>query len=557
MTFGLIEGFAVLIAVAALTGIIARKTGQPLVIAYILTGLLLGPVGLSLISENELTSMMSELGLVFLLFLIGLEINIDEIREVLGSTVFIGLSQMLLTLLLGYGLGTIFGLSNIGSVIFGVAAMFSSTALVVKLLTDRDEAFSLPGRLDIGVLLIQDVAVILILALITADASSIYALLERILEIAAMIGFIGGLSYLSSRYVVSRIFKDISDNQHAFFIHGIAFAFIFISTAHYLNLSMEIGAFFAGLSFAQLPYSRELQERVRPLTNLFMAIFFINFGLQIVPGELTAYIGEAVLASAVLVLGKFSIVFFLVDRSKFTPETSFRSALNLTQVSEFSLVLAALAFSQGLVGSEIVGLISLVTVMTMATSSYLIIFSGRIKQFAEPLLERLDSEEKKDIDMKSLENHALVIGYDEVTRHLLPVLEQDFDDVVVVDSDPEDIDELARSDYKFIYGDFRHGDIRKAASLQKADFIISVVPDFEVNREIVEYTGLEPTVFVKADSIEQAGELYDMGAHYVMIRNILTGEKMKDYIRLYLEDRDLFLEEVKPDIDKINYGGRR
>ncbi|MFB6216409.1 MAG: cation:proton antiporter, partial [Candidatus Aenigmatarchaeota archaeon] len=468
MTAGLIEGFALLIGVAAIAGIIAQKTGQPLVIAYMLTGLVLGPAGFTLISETELTTIMSELGLVFLLFLIGLEIKIDEIREVLKPTVFIGIPQMVLTLLLGSGLGYFMGFTLVESLVFGAAAMFSSTALVVKLLTDRDETFSLPGRLDIGILLIQDVAVILLLALITANASSFYTISIRVLEIALMIGFIGSLSFLSSKYILSRVFRNLSDNRHAFFVHGIAFSFVFITAAQHLNLSMEIGAFFAGLSLAQLPYSRELQERVRPLTNLFMAIFFINFGLQLVPGQLTAYLSEAIIASAVIIIGKFSIFFGLVDRAKFTPETSFRAALNMTQVSEFSLVLAALAFSQGIIGQGMVGFISMVTLITMAASSYMIMFNDRIKQNIYPLLQKLEAENKNDLEIKPLEGHALVIGYDTVTKHLLPVLEQDFEDVVIIDADPENIDELARSDYEFIYGDFRHSDIRKAASLDKA-----------------------------------------------------------------------------------------
>jgi len=550
------ESLAIIIVLATALSFVARKTKQPTVIAYIAAGLILGPVGLSLIGQTELTQLFSELGLVFLLFFIGLEINISEIQEVLKPTAIIGIFQMALTALLGFATGTILGFTTVESFFIGAATMFSSTALVVKLLTDMDEASTLPGRLDVGVLLVQDIVVVLLLALLTANFSDPATAVIRFLEIMAMIALIGGISIASSNYLLPRLFKRISQKPSIFFIYGLAWAFILISGADYLGLSLEIGAFFGGLSLAQLPYSSELQERVRPLTDLFMAVFFINFALQILPGQLSAYFFEALIASVVLIAGKFGIFFGLIDRMKFTPETSFKASLNMTQISEFSIILGALAVREGIIGDQMLGFISLVAITTMGVSSYLLNFNHAIYSRFDHLVNRFDAEEKEDVDVEQLEGHALIIGYNMVTERVLDLLEQQYEDVVVVDRNSENAEKLSRSPYEYIYGDFKHGEIRNASGIKNAAFILSIVRDMKVNHHILRDRERETPVFLEAGSFEQAAELYDRGAEYVMMENIVTADKVADYLELYVEDPEVFREEIQDDLETIHWGGR-
>lgn len=551
------ELFAVIVALATVLAFAARKTQQPTVIAYIVTGLVLGPVGLSFMGQTELTRLFSELGLVFLLFFIGLEIDISEISEVLKPTAIIGVSQMALTALLGFGLGVLLGFTTVESLFIGAAAMFSSTALVVKLLTDKDEATTLPGRLDVGVLLIQDVAVVLMLALLTANFTDPATAAIRFGEILVMIVLIGGVSIASSRYLLPKIFRRVSQKPSIFFIYGLAWAFILIAGAEHLDLSLEIGAFFAGLSLAQLPYSSELQERVRPLTDLFMAIFFIDFGLSILPSQLAAYFTEALVVAAALMIGKFFILFNLIDRLKFTPETSFKASLNMTQISEFSLILGSLAVSEQLIGEDILGFISLVAITTMAVSSYLLNFNHEIYRRVEHLLQRFEDDEKTDVDIDRLEDHAIVIGYNKMVQRVLPVLQQQYENVVIVDKSPENAEELSNSPYEYIYGDFKHGEIRKASAIKNASFVLSISRDREVNHQILNDTDRDTPAFLEADSFEDAAELYERGAEYVMIENIVAADKMADYLELYVEDPEVFGEEIRDDLETIHWGGRR
>lgn len=544
------ESVALLVGAATLLGILAQKTRQPKVIAYILAGLLMGPVGLDLVSGTELTSVFSELGLVFLLFLIGLEINLDEVREVIGPTIGIGLIQMILTFTAGVGTAVLLGFDSTTSVFIGAAVMFSSTALVVKMLTNLDESSTLPGRLDIGILLVQDVVVVLVLALMTANFSSPVGIAARFLEIAVMVSVIGVISITSSKYIFSDILKQISDNDLAFFTHGLAWAFIFISIADYLGLSMEIGAFIAGLGLAQVPYSRELQERVRPLTDLFMAVFFLNFGIGITANSLSTYFFEAVTASIILMAAKFLILFLTVDRFKFTPETSFKASINMTQISEFGLILTSLAVTEGFIAQEISGFISMIAIITMGSSAYLIRYKDRLNKRFDQLLMFFESEEKTDIEIENLENHVVIIGYDEIARKICKTLNKKHD-VLVIDKDSRNTEELAESEYRFIFGDFKHGEIREGSNMEEAAFIISFSDEKAVNTRILDERKDETVVITKADNFDDASEFYDLGSDYVILENVLAGNRIGEYLELYLEDEKLFLEEVKSELEHI------
>jgi Kef-type K+ transport system membrane component KefB len=463
---------------------------------------------------------------------------------------------MSVSALLGYLTGQAFGFTFMESVFVAAAFTFSSTAVVVKLLSSKDEISTLPGKIGVGVLLIQDVAVVLILALLSTSASTPSQIAVSIAEIGVMISIIAGISYLSSQKLLPKVFRKVSENRQAFFIHGITWAFLFITLSDSIGLSTEIGAFFAGLSLAQLPYSHELIEEIRPLTDFFMAVFFINIGLGLTGNALSTYMVEAFVAAGILMIGKFAVLFFTIDRLKFTPETSLKSALNLSQMSEFSLILGALGVSKGLISPEIFGFISLTMIITVGFSSYFIAFSENFYRRFEHVLARIDSEAKNDVEVEALEDHALVIGYDFIGRRSAEILEDEFEDVMVVDRNSANVNELSRSGYEYVYGDFGHGEIRNASQINKADFVMSLVPDFTVNRKIVEEASPDAAVFVKASNLDEAAELYDLGAHYVIQKNELVGEKMGEYVKLFLEDEELFHEEVEKDRERIKWGDR-
>lgn len=547
-----------IIATATVLSFIAKKTGQPSIVAYIFTGLLLGPVFFDIISQSTLTKTISELGLGFLLFLIGIELDFGKIKNIFKPVVRIALGQTVLQTGLAFAVSYMLGFSLIETTILALSTVFGATPVVVKILSDKDQISTLPGKIDVGVLIIQDIILVITLTLLSAESlSNINDIAFSLGKILLVASFVSMVSIASSRYLLPEIFKKLADQKDALLLYSLSWAFVFISLSDYLGLSIEVGAFLAGMSLGQLPYSNELKERIRPLTDFFIMVFFSSIGLTLDRSGLLVYWKEALIASGILMAGNFLIMFYLIDREKFTPETSFLGSINMIQVSEFSLVVGALAVSKGYISTDIVGYLSLMAIVTMSVSAYIINYNKEIYTRIKPLLQRFESDTKTDVDVKQLENHAVLIGFDSITRHIAPVLDRYFEQILVIDNNPTNIDELARSDYEYIHGDFRHSELRNSASLDKASLVVSVAPDHDVSKEILQSIGHNTTAFLKADDIERAGELYEMGASYVIVRNVLTGEKMAEYIKLFLEDEELFEKEVETDIYKITYGGRR
>lgn len=555
---GQFAGLGLIALIAAVLGIVARKTKQPTIIAYIATGLLLGSAGLSLVESNGVIDLMSELGLGFLLFFIGLEIKIDEIKQILKPVTIIAMVQMALTGLVAYTITTFLGFGLIPALVISAASMYGSTAVVVKLLADLDQETTLPGKLDVGMLLIEDIVVVILLALLATEGGSTLQFAISLAEIAVFISLIAGLTYFSSKYFLPRLFESIRNNQHAFFIYGMGWFFFMITLAEQIGMSMEIGAFFGGLSLAQVPYSSELRERVRPLTDFFMAVFFVGLGLGLTADSLSFYLEEAIIFSAVIMPAKFVIIFMITNSQKFTPETSFKAAINKTQISEFALILGSLAMTQGMINENVFGFLSITAIITMGISSYLITFNEKLYRKVEDLLAVFESDDSRKVELNTISDHAVVIGYNELSKRALKLLEKNYDSnqIVVIDNNADNTQELAESEYEYIYGDFKHGEIRNSSGIDRADFILSVVKDHEVNKMVLSDSNPQGTKFIQTDSMQKAAELYEMDAHYVILENVLTGDKMNEYIKLYLEDRHLFLEEIESEKARIKWGDR-
>lgn len=539
------------IVTATILAVVARKLKQPVLLAYLVTGLVLGPALLDIVGETQTLTLMSELGLGFLLFLVGIEMNLEDIKEILKPISIIAVGQTILQTGLAFVVPYALGFGLFETTIIALCTVFGATPVIVKILTEKDELQSLPGKLDVGVLVLQDIYLILIVALINSGSlTQPDQILGTLVKIIGLIGVIAVLSLLSSRYILDDVFKRIADNKHAFFVHGIAWAFLFISIAEYLGLSVEVGAFLAGLGLGQIPYREELRERIRPLTDFFMVIFFSTLGLTLSIDNLQAYWVEAVIASGVMMIGNFLIMFYLIDRMKFTPRTSFIGSINMTQVSEFSLVVGALAVQQGYIGNDILGYISVMALLTISISTYLINYNKEIYQKIEHLLEWLESKEKKDIEIDQIEDHAVIIGYDEIAEKICKKLHRE-NEILVIDKSPENTQKLAESPYEYIYGDFKHGEIREGSNLEDAAFAISFSDERNINLKLLEEELEDCVKIVTAESLEDATEFYDLGADYVILENILAGNRIGEYLELYLEDEELFIEEVKSELQHI------
>ncbi|WP_238386954.1 cation:proton antiporter [Natrialba swarupiae] len=552
--------FAIIVVVATIIGLIARQTGQPTIIAYILTGIILGPVAFDVVTDEGLVELMADLGFAFLLFLLGLKMRFEDIREILPSVTNVAFGQTVLQTALAFLVAVALGFETQEILVIALATVFGATPIIVKILTDKDEITSLPGKIDVGVLIVQDIYLVIVLALFTADelggAADIASTLGVIL---VMMSFIGIFSLFSSRYILPGLFRRIADNKDVFLIVAIAWAFLFVAVAEGANLDPKVGAFLAGISLAQLPYSKELEDRITPITDFFILVFFATIGLQIDGlSSLLAYWWQAIVASIVLMVGNFWIMFYLIDREGFDVETSFLGSINMVQVSEFSLIVGALAIDQELIGPDVLGYLSLMALLTMGVSTYIIAYNHAIYERLEPWFRRFESDDTTDAEIGTYEDHAIAIGYDEITESALPMLERKYGEVVVIDRQTDHVEKLEREGrYEYVFGDFRHTEVRKEANLKGAAFVLSSSVEREVNEALLEEVAEDATVFVEAERITDARALYDRGATYVIMSTHLAAEKISEYVELYVTDREAFDEAVDRDANGIEARRRR
>ncbi|WP_290812228.1 cation:proton antiporter [Halovivax sp.] len=560
---GLSPDLAIILLAATLVGFVARRTGQPTIIAYIVAGVLIGPAALEIVEPTDLTETMSELGLAFLLFLLGIKMRLDEVRHVLLPVVKISIPQMAAVALVGIGISMALGFGIVEAVIIGLAVMYSSTAVVIKMLTDKDEATSLHGKIDVGVLLVQDVVVVILLAVLAAGRpDSVAEVATTLFVVLVLVAVITVAAIAASRFALPVVFRRIADNTEVFFLIALSWAFLFVLVSAEINtllaplgieayLSIEMGAFLAGLAIAQLPYSKELQDRVNPLTDLFVMIFFVTVALDLEADQLLFYWQEAVIAALVLMPAKFLIFFALIRWQRFGLETTFLGSVNMIQISEFGIIVGVAAVGGDFIDGEVLGFLTLLALITMSVSVYFIEFNHRLYDRLEPFLSRWDTGAEFEGGKREYRDHAVVIGYDKVTRNALALLDDHYEDVVVVDRRVDHIEALEAAGYDAIYGDFRNATIRKDAALKRADFVLSSSVQPEVNKALLEEVGPETTVFVEAERTADARELYDRGAHCVIMSVQLAGERLAAYLETYLEDETAFELAARTDAELL------
>ncbi|RQG90447.1 cation:proton antiporter [Natrarchaeobius chitinivorans] len=555
--------FALLIVAATALSYVARLTRQPTIVAYVLTGVVVGPIGLGIVGEgDQLIEIVAELGLGFLLFLLGIEMRFEDIREIAKPVGAIAVGQAVLQAVTSTAVALVLGFTLFQSLVIALATTFGATPIIVKVLGDKDDLKTLYGKVDVGILIFQDIYLVMALAILAVgtvdDVTEIATSIGRVFFLMAVIGV---FAFLASKYFLPAILRASAANKSTLFTVGIAWAFLFIFAAETLALSIEIGAFLAGLALAQLPYSTELKERMRPATNFFIAVFFASLALQMGVEQLLVYWQEAIAASVLLLSINFFIVFGLFYSQRFDIETSFLGTISMLQVSEFSLVLGALAVEEGFVGEDILGFLSLMALITMPISTYYVLYNRQIYRYVRPYLERFEREDTVEAQPIEYENHAVIVGYSRFTSELVDVLLNadasgpGVDDVVVIEDRAEYVEALSRADFGFIFGNARHGDIRQDANLSGAEVVVSVAKRTDVSLRLVEDAPNALTI-VTATTEAEATRLHEAGADYVVLERGLVGEELATLLES-LDDLEAFERRLDELNDRARNGSPR
>jgi len=526
-------GLSLIIVIGAAVALLMRLIGQPLIIGHILTGIIVGPAVLHVAKSPDTLALFSDLGIALLLFIIGLGLNPQIVKEVSGTASAVALVQVTFITILGWIVGSSLGLSSTAAAFLGASLAISSTIIILKVLSDKHEQSRLYGKIAISVSLVQDLVAIALVVLTSAGNDKSVAI-GSALGLAIKGGLLVLLIYWVSTRLLPQFHKLISGSQEFLFLFAIAWGLGSATLFQKIGLSSEIGALLAGIALASQPYAQEISARLRPLRDFFVIVFFIALGANLSLGSLGSMLPILIAGLLIAVIAKPLASMAVLGYLGYTKRTSFKASVALAQVSEFSIVLVLLAHKRGLIDSDFVTAITFIALCSIAASTYLIIFSDRIFAKLERLLDIFERK-KTHGEAKAPANYELILfGYQKGGHEFVKVFKQLSKNFVVIDYDPEVIDSLEARKINHIYGDAMDVELLEEAGVSKAKLVVSTATDFEVNSFILNFLdrkNSDAVVIAQADSPKQASALYELGASYVILPHFIGGEKIGAFVR--------------------------
>lgn len=534
MDYSTFSELSLIIAIGAATALAMRLVRQPLIIGHIITGIIVGPSVFGLVKSPETIEVFSSIGIALLLFIIGLGLNPRVIKEVGKVAGVAGLLQVIATALLGWSTGVLLGLTPTESIFLGIALSFSSTIIILKLLSDKKEQSRLYGKVTIGLLLIQDILAATALLFVTAQGTEegftfaqLLWLTTKGLLIALPLLFVGNV-------ILPRLHKLIAGSQELLFLFAIGWGFGFAALFETAGFSLEMGALLAGIGLASLPYTQEISARLRPLRDFFIVVFFIALGTRLNFDSVDQLWPAIILSTLIVALFKPLIILTMMGMLGYTKRTSFKTAVAMGQVSEFSLIFVILGNRHGLISDDIVAIITMVALISIATSAYLIIYSDKLFALFERYLS-LFERRKAHFEQESRHHYELVLfGYQKGGHEFIKVFKNLKKRYVVIDYDPEVIDTLEHLKVEYLYGDVMDVELLEEVGLDKAKLIVSTITDYDTTVFLLRLLKdvNQDVVFVcHADNAIEATEFYELGASYVMMPHYIGSEKIGAFIK--------------------------
>ncbi|MFA5030133.1 MAG: cation:proton antiporter family protein, partial [Patescibacteria group bacterium] len=529
---------SLVIVLAAALGLLAHVLKQPTILAYLATGIIVSLFGVLNLNSQGVLDIMATFGITFLLFLVGLEMRFSDLKSVGKAIILTGLGQIFFTALIGYGIVRLLGFSSMESLFISLALTFSSTIIVIKLLSEKRDMQSLYGRIVVGFLLLQDLVAMIMLIVLSAFQQSPDSSISfvSILIIAAKIIFLFGGTLWISRKIIPAYVGRIARNQELLFIASVAWAFgvALLVSSPLIGFSIEIGGLLAGLALAQSAEQFQINARVRPLRDFFIVIFFIVLGSSLTINNVQGLIIPAIILSLFVLIGNPLIVLIIMGLLGYRRRTSFFASVTVAQISEFSFILMTAAFALGYVTHNAVALVTIVGVITIMISTYFITRSETMYRFFHPFLrffEKKNHLEKIERHAK-MKKHIILIGAHRLGQYLLKNLKPD--SVIVVEFDPSIATQLKEKGYNVTFGDISDPEIQDAVHFEDAAVIISTTPNLEDNLSILRFAHTlkkRPSVIVNAQQEWEAREYYKEGADYVLYPHFVAAQHLAQLFR--------------------------
>jgi Kef-type K+ transport system membrane component KefB len=524
---------ALVLVLAGGVSLIVNWLKQPAILAYIVTGLIIGPLGAFALHEPDILHALSQIGITLLLFMVGLELDITQLKSMGWRSAVAGIAQVAFTSFFGTLLALALGLSMVPAIYIGIGLTFSSTIIVVKLLTEKKELQSLYGRLVVGIFLTQDFVALIILMLLSGglNAPSALPAYAQLALIVIKGVLLGSFVALISKYVFPKIMHHIGKSDELLLVFSLAWAMglaVFVQLP-FMGFSLEIGGFLAGIALSRTAVHHEISARIRSLRDFFIIIFFIVLGSQLTMSGLSAMLWPAIILSLFVILVNPFIVQIILSSLGYTRKTSFFAGITVGQVSEFSLILAALGVKLGHIFPEISGLVTLIAMITITVSSYAILRGETLYRILEPLLALFtfgQGQAEKHLKIQTqLKNHVVLIGVHRTGKQLANSLIKSKTKFVIVDFNPEIAEYYNSMGVPAICGDASDPYIQELAGFEHARIIISTMPNLQDNKAIVETVQnqkLKAKLIIMAQQEGDAEKLYEHGAHYVLLPHYIN-----------------------------------
>ncbi|MDL5245672.1 cation:proton antiporter [Leptospira weilii] len=538
-SLSLLNDIALSIIFATLFSHIARITKQPLILGYVAGGLLLGPnLGLSLVVNKESIELISEIGLILLLFIIGLEIDLKELARMGKSMFILGIVQFVFCVLLGLLffreiLANFSGKFDL--LYFAIALAISSTMIVVKLLHDKFEVSTIAGRLTIGVLVLQDIWAIIFMGIQPSLQD------PQILKIVSSLG-VGSVlvcvSFLISRFFLSRLFQAAASKPELILITSIAWCFLLCGFAERAGLSKEMGALIAGISIAAFPYGADVIAKLSGIRDFFITLFFVALGMKI-PIPSSQIISVSLVAVVFVIFSRVLTVATPVYFSGRGLRAGIVTGLNLAQISEFSLVILSLGMGYGHISKELESTVLTSMILASVVSTYIIFFNDPISRFILRLLGIIGLKEEKRTESYTNgrpKRDIVILGYFRIAQSLLEEIEREkpewLNRILIVDFNPVFRGFLEAKGIRWAYGDLANPETLHHLGIEDARYVICTISDMilkgTTNRRLLEsIKGIchhtQPSIILTTDDVEEAEVLVKSGAAHVIVPGRISG----------------------------------
>jgi len=489
--------FALLLLICALAGAVFVRLRQPVLIAYIVVGIAVGPAGLGLVTAHDQIDLLAQVGVAVLLFAVGLKLDLHHIRHIGPVALATGLGQLAFTIVIGFALILAMGKGMMEALYVAVALTFSSTIIIVKLLSDKRELDSLHGRIAVGFLIVQDLAVVIAMMAMSALRGSAGAdggaagWMQVLWSMSWRLAAAAAALVVLMRWVLPAVVAAMARSQELLLVFAIAWGVALAALGEWAGFSKEAGAFLAGFSLASTPYREAMNARLTGIRDFLLLFFFIDLGAKLDFSTLGAEVMPAMALSLFVLIGNPLIVMAIMGYMGYRRRTGFMAGLTVAQISEFSIVFVAMGITLGHVGVQALGLTTLVGLVTITVSTYMILYAQPLYERLAPWLRPFERDhpfrelaaQSRDAGARNAD--AIVFGLGRYGSRLFEQLRAAGVQVTGVDFDPEAVRELQGRGLPVLFGDGEDPDFLQTLPLAHARWVITTFPQWESNRALL------------------------------------------------------------------------